>query len=203
MSLEKSKKKGIVRVLFLCRFCKWCVCLVGIDFCRSGERSVAIHSPPINHSPGTRTFFSFLSFFLFFSFFFFFFWRQTLVTPFWLFIIQTSNFFSCVRYWWLFLLNVALYLRSSGQDDWPGAIARDWRLRQRWKSLKSGLFPVLTLDEHITKRWQCISRKLKLKKKKQSLKAILEPRKCLRKVQKALLLAWSNGRDAPNLVPGP
>ena len=63
-------------------------------------------------------------------------------------------------------------LRSSGQDDWPGAIARDRRLQQGIKSLKSGLFPVPALDKHITKHWLCLSSKLK-KKKEQSFKVML------------------------------
>ena len=39
--------------------------------------------------------------------------------------------------------------------------------------------------------------------KKTVVQSHSRPRKCLRKVQKATLFAWSNGRDAPNLVPGP
>ena len=79
----KKKKKKIrwTRVWFLFRFCKWCDCLVWIDFCRFGERSVAIHSPhtlpasKITQAEGLALF----------SFPFF--WRRTLVVLFWLFII--------------------------------------------------------------------------------------------------------------------
>ena len=134
--------------------------LVGIDFCRSGERSVAIHSPPlpaskIRDSRRTRTFFSFF----FLSLFFFSFWRQTLAAPFWLFIIETSIFPPA----WdrLFLFNVTLAeLRSRPSTDLGDCerLASPARVKA---SLKSGLFPVPTLDEHITKHRQCISSKLK------------------------------------------
>ena len=95
--LAESKKKdnkmksSLIPVSVLWMVC-FCLVWIRIDFCRSGERSVAIHGPPTyarclkDHSRGTCTFF--------FSFFFF--WRQTLVALFWLFIIQT-NISSSVR----------------------------------------------------------------------------------------------------------
>ena len=200
MCPQKSKKKIVrwTRLLFLSRFCKWYICLVGIDFCRSGERSVAIHSPPIYARCLPRRSLPNDSHFLLYSFFlcFFSFWRQAFTAPFWLLIIETSIF--SLAWDRLFLLNVALAELRSRRLTW--AIARDWRLRQGWKSLKSGLFPVPTLDEHITKHWQCISSKLK---KKTVVQSHTRAGKCLRKVRKAMLLAWSNGRDAPNLVPRP
>ena len=92
-------------------------------------------------------------------------------------------------------------LWRSGQDDWPGAIARDWRLQKGWKLLQSGLFPVPTPDEHIIKHRLRLSSELK-KEKKTVVESHAWPRKCLRKVQKAMLFAWSNGRDARTSCPG-
>ena len=77
MSQEKSKKRWWTWVWFLCRFCKWCACLVWIDW-RTLSRSVAIHSPPICarcHRASKITardlhfFFRFFFYFLFFIFF--------------------------------------------------------------------------------------------------------------------------------------
>ena len=73
-------------------------------------------------------------------------------------------------------------LRSS---DWPRAIVRDWRLRQWWKSLKSGLFPVPTLDEHITKHWLCLSSKAE---KKQLFKVMLGQESASEKCRKQCFL---------------
>ena len=65
-------------------------------------------------------------------------------------------------------------------------MARDWRLRKGWKSLKSGLFPVPTLFEHITKHRRCLSSKLK--KKTQSFKAMLAQESASEKYRKQSVL---------------
>ena len=164
------------------------VCLFGLDRLLSpGERSVdrvAIHRSPIyarcHRDIGPLRSLPGLALFLFFSFF-----LKTNALRSILAVIQTSIFLQreidCSS--WM------SPLQSSGQDDWPRAIARDWRLRKGWKSLQSGLFPVPTPDEHIIKQasW----------KKKTVVQSHARPRKCLIKVQKAMLFAWSKGRDAP------
>ena len=78
-----------------------------------------------------------------------------------------------------------LPLRSSGQDDWPGAIAIGWRLRKGWNSLKSGLFPVPTFDEQITKHWLSFKQ---AEKKKQLFKAMLGQESASEKYRKQCFL---------------
>ena len=98
-----------------------------------------------------------------------------------------------------FLLNVALAELRSRRLTQSDGMCKRLPLRQEWKSLESGLIPVPTLEEHITKHRLCLSSKLS---KKTVVQSHVRPRKCLQKVQKAMLLAWSNSRDAPNLGPG-
>ena len=93
-------------------------------------------------------------------------------------------------------------LRSSGRDDWPGAIARGLVTPARVKASQiPGLSPVPTLDEHITERSTVFFRHDE--KKTTVVQSHARQRKRLRKEQKAMLLEWSNGQDAPNLVPRP
>ena len=84
--------------------------------------------------------------------------------------------------------------------EWCGRGTIAARLQQGWKSLKAGLSPEPLLCEHNTRHRLCLQSKLK---ETTVVQSHARPRKCLRKAQKAILLAWSNGRDALNLVPGP
>ena len=131
--------------------------------------------------------------------FLFFFGRQTLVTLFWLFIIQTNIF--PLAWDRLFLLNVAFAeLRSRRlirSDCERLATPASVKVAQIWtfSGPNVGRAHHQTLTVHVSFK--------QAEKKKTVVQSHTRQRKCLRKVKKAMLLARSNGRDAPSLVPGP